>query len=253
MNILLTNDDGFNAVGIKTLYSFLQNNLSNTNIKVIAPKTDQSCCSSSLTLKRPIYLVQEEENFFSVDGLSCDCVYLAANGVANSIGLDPVDFMIAGINEGANLGDDTLYSGTVGAAIEGRFFGSISIAISLCGSTHFLTAAKVALEVLELLPSLRESLANYLPLVLNVNVPDIAYDKINGVAVTKLGSRYRNHELVPLKDPKGRDCYWIGVQGLGENEKDTDFEAIAQNKVSISPISHDRTAHNLLDVLANII
>ncbi|WP_251359385.1 5'/3'-nucleotidase SurE [Kangiella sp. TOML190] len=239
MKILLSNDDGYFAPGINELYDHLSKI---AEVTVVAPDRNRSGASNSLTLEQPIRAHQTERGFYSVTGTPTDCVHLGTHHLMDAA----PDMVVAGINTGANLGDDTLYSGTVAAAMEGRALGYTAVAVSLNGHhcKHFATAARVAVEIIE---QLIES-----PLtknrVININVPDLPYEEIKGIRLTRLGNRHRADTIIPAKDPKGRDIYWLGPlpegQDVGEG---TDFHAVEQGYVSITPINVDLTAYNSFD------
>ncbi|EPC01199.1 stationary phase survival protein SurE [Litchfieldella anticariensis FP35 = DSM 16096] len=235
--LLLSNDDGVHAPGLRALYEALS---PHARIRVVAPDRDKSGASNSLTLSRPLALSDLENGFYSVDGTPADCVYLGVNGVWD----EKPDLVISGINHGGNLGDDVLYSGTVAAAMEGRNLGMPAIAMSLVGTRHFDSAGRVAASLI--------GAADQLSLpprsLLNVNVPDLPWESIRGFRVTRLG--YRGPAAQPLKvrDPRGRERYWIA--GVGENADDgpdTDFAAIQAGFVSITPLQTDLTRHAALD------
>ena len=241
MKILLSNDDGAQAPGLAALYEAL---LPLAELTVYAPDRNRSGASSSLTLEQPLRVQRLANGFHAVTGTPSDCVHLALNGV---LGEDP-DMVVSGINAGANLGDDTLYSGTVAAAIEGRFLGRTAIALSLVGRNpvHYATAARVARQLVEQLT------ISALPadVILNVNVPDLPYDQLQGIVVTRLGHRHRSEPVIRAQDPHGRPIYWIGPAGPGQDAGEgTDFHAVEQGQVSITPIQVDLTAHRRLAVV----
>ncbi len=232
MNILLSNDDGYFAPGLICLHRYLAEQ---HQVTVVAPDRNCSGASNSLTLEVPIRVSKTESGFYSVTGTPSDCVHL---GTYHVIDKAP-DIVVAGINTGANLGDDVLYSGTVAAAMEGRSLGMPAIAVSLVGNKHFETAAHVVTRVIERLKD------NPLPIdkILNINVPDIPLEEIAGYQLTRLGSRHRADTIVPAKDPKGRTVYWIGpTPGAQDEAEGTDFYAVENGFVSITPITVDLTA-----------
>lgn len=242
-NILLSNDDGVHAPGLNCLAHILKDQ--GYNIQVVAPDRDRSGASNSLTLDRPLHPTYLSNEFISINGTPTDCVHLGINTLC-----DPMpDRVISGINSGANLGDDVLYSGTVAAATEGRFLNTTPIAVSLVGSRHFETAAKVVVDLLPKIKSLK------LPerTLLNINVPDVPYDRIQGVQITRLGHRHRSDNPVRTTNPRGKECYWISAAGHGADAGEgTDFYAIEHNYVSVTPVQVDMTAyaaHDQLDVL----
>jgi 5'-nucleotidase len=243
MELLLSNDDGVHAPGLITLAKHCVD--AGFNVQVVAPDRDRSGASNSLTLDSPLHPIHLPNGFFSVNGTPTDCVHLAINSLCNPI----PKRVIAGINAGANLGDDVLYSGTVAAAMEGRFLGTAPIAVSLVGHQHFDTAARVTLE---LLPQL-EKLALAKRLVVNINVPDVPYEKIEGVEITRLGHRERSDNPVKTQNPRGKECYWISAAGAAADAgPGTDFYAVSQNKVSVTPIHVDMTAHETLKTLEGL-
>lgn len=258
MNILISNDDGINALGIKTLATALRE--AGHRVTVIAPDRNRSAASSCLTLTEPLRVHQFDEfNYAVIAGTPADCVHLALNG------LFPNDFdlVISGINHGANLGDDIVYSGTVAAALEGRHLPLPCLAVSLVGrkgddkhhghlfgNNHFETAVKV---VLSLLPKLHKDLINPRE-ILNINVPDLPYEKLNGVMITRQGKRSQAAEIVKSQDPRNGVIYWLGANGVAIDESEgTDFYAINNDYVSITPIQADMTAHRSLTDLQEII
>ncbi|MDN6179476.1 MAG: 5'/3'-nucleotidase SurE [Halomonas subglaciescola] len=231
--LLLSNDDGVHAPGLRALYDAL---VAHAKVRVVAPDRDCSGASNSLTLSRPLSLTALESGFYSVDGTPADCVYLGVNGVWD----EKPDLVISGINHGSNLGDDVLYSGTVAAAMEGRNLGMSAIAVSLCGRRHFDSAARVTATLVGAAAQLS------LPprTLLNVNVPDLPWDAIQGVKVTRLGYRGPAARPVATQDPRGRTRYWIAALGANADDgEDTDFAAIEAGWVSITPLQTDLTRH----------
>jgi 5'-nucleotidase len=242
VKILVSNDDGYLAEGIKALAEALA---TVADVVVVAPDRNHSGASNSLTLHSPLRIHQVEEDRYFVNGTPTDCVHLALSGLFDE---DP-DIVVAGVNHGANLGDDVIYSGTVAAAMEGRFLGLPAIAVSLVGqrATHFDTAAQVAVELVQRLE------ANTLPadVILNVNVPDRPYDQLTGIRSTRLGFRHRSEPLVKTKDPQGKSIYWIGPAGPGQDAgPGTDFDAVEQGAVAVSPLKVDLTRHEAVPRLA---
>ncbi|QSX34770.1 5'/3'-nucleotidase SurE [Shewanella avicenniae] len=241
MNILISNDDGVNALGIKVLTEALSR-IGDT--LTVAPDRNCSGASNSLTLTNPLRINKLENGYISVNGTPTDCVHLAIRQLCKQ---EP-DIVVSGINAGANLGDDTLYSGTVAAAMEGRFLGLPAIAVSLVGRelVHYGTAAAYAVKVIEGL--LRHPLDA--DQILNINVPDLPLDQIKGVKVTRLGTRHKAEDMIKTQDPHGRDIYWLGPVGqeldVGE---DTDFYTVAAGYVSITPLTVDLTAYKQLSKL----
>jgi len=241
MRILVSNDDGYLAPGIVALAEALS---ALAEVTVIAPDRDRSGASNSLTLKQPLYLHRHSSGFISVEGTPTDCVHLALNGLLE----EPPDMVVSGINSGANLGDDVHYSGTVAAAMEGRFLGVPAIAVSLAGTRwrHFDTAASVARRLVARLQN------EPLPAdtILNVNVPDLPEAELAGFQVTRLGNRHKSEPVVRATDPRGRPIYWIGPAGFEQDAGEgTDFFAVRQGQVSITPIQVDLTHHDGMDSL----
>lgn len=253
MQILLSNDDGIHALGIQTLANALRK--AGHQVTIVAPDRNRSAASSCLTLTDPLRTHRFDNGDYAIiAGTPADCVHLALNGMLKI----PFDLVISGINHGANLGDDVLYSGTVAAALEGRHLPLPSIAVSLvgkkeknylAGACYFDTAAQV---VLDLLPKIT---ADCIPAnqVLNVNVPNLPYSAIKGVQATRLGSRSAAAEIIKQQDPRGAEIYWIGTTGkpIDANEG-TDFYAIEHDYVSITPIQADMTAHQSLNHLKRL-
>lgn len=243
MRILLSNDDGYFAPGI----AFLEQALKPlAELTVVAPERDRSGASNSLTLDRPLTVRRSQNGFYYLNGTPTDCVHLAVTGLLEAL----PDVVISGINHGANMGDDTIYSGTVAAATEGFLLGIPSIAISLVadGSDHYETAARIAVELVQRFKSkpLDE------PVLLNVNVPDLPYERLQGVEVTRLGKRHKAEPVVKSTTPRGEVVYWVGAAGGAQDAgKGTDFHAIAQHVVSITPLQVDLTRYTQLDAVRN--
>lgn len=239
MRILLSNDDGVFAKGIQVMYEHLA---TCHDVTVIAPDRNCSGASNALSLHSPLRIQKMDNGFHAVNGTPSDCVHLGVNSFLEQ---DP-ELVISGINHGPNLGDDVVYSGTVAAATEGRYMGLPAIAVSLASKTgeHFATAAKVVLEIIEQLQ------AHPLPAnqILNVNVPNVPWDELAGMQVTRQGRRHRAETMVKSQDPFGREIYWYGPVG---DEQDagpgTDFYAVAQQYCSITPLSVDMTAYQSMD------
>lgn len=240
MRILLSNDDGYLAPGLNCLARILGKT---GKIDVVAPERDRSGASNSLTLDYPLRAKRADNGFFYVDGTPTDCVHLAITGLLK----EQPDIVISGINAGANLGDDVIYSGTVAAAMEGRFLGYPAIAVSLVLNEqgNFETAADVVRAVLERMPS------NPLPpdTILNINVPDLPLTDIKGIDVTRLGHRHKAEPVVRMIDPRGRPVYWVGPPG-GEQDagSGTDFHAIRCGRISVTPLQVDLTRYAALDM-----
>ncbi|WP_409420870.1 5'/3'-nucleotidase SurE [Pseudaeromonas sp. ZJS20] len=232
MKILLSNDDGVNALGIRCLHEALS---ALGQVILVAPDRNRSGASHSLTLETPLRLEQLPNGFYSVRGTPTDCVHLAVNEL-----VPDADIVVAGINHGANLGDDVIYSGTVAAATEGRHLGLPAMAVSLVGETHFTSAAHYAALLLSRLQS------SPLPSdqILNVNVPDLPLAQIKGIRVTRLGNRHRAEAVISQRDPRGKPIYWIGPPGpMQDAGEGTDFAAIEAGYVSITPLHVDMTAY----------
>ncbi len=238
MRILLSNDDGYQAKGLRVLAQSLADL---AEVIVVAPDRNRSGASNSLTLDSPLRVERVDERTYSVNGTPTDCVHVAITGLLD---WQP-DMLISGINHGANLGDDVLYSGTVAAAMEGRFLGIPSIAVSLVleDGEHFQTAAALTRSLVE------RSLSDPLPTdaILSINVPDLPLERIRGIRPTRLGFRHKSEPVIKALDPKNRPIYWIGAAGAGQDAgPGTDFHAIAADCVSVSPIKVDLTAHAAL-------
>ena len=236
MKILLSNDDGYHAAGLAALARSLRDL---AELVIVAPDRNQSGSSHSLTLDNPLRVGRTEAGIYFVNGTPTDCVHLAITGLLK----DEPDMVISGVNHGANLGDDVLYSGTVAAAIEGRFLGLPAMAVSLVsdGSDNLDTAARAAAALLQRLQQ------QPLPAdtILNVNVPDRPWDELAGFQATRLGFRHRSEAAVPQLDPKGRTVYWVGPAGGGQDAgPGTDFHAIEQGFVSVTPLQVDLTRHD---------
>jgi 5'-nucleotidase len=243
LRILLSNDDGYHADGLATLALSLSRI---ADIVIVAPDRNQSGASHSLTLSDPLRVGQTRDGIYYVNGTPTDCVHLALTGLLKE---DP-DMVVAGINHGANLGDDVLYSGTVAAAAEGRFLGLPAIAVSLVGESpkHFDTAGE-AIRVL--IDQLQSSPLEH-DTTLNINVPDIPFAELKGFQATRLGYRHRAEPVIESHDPRGRTLYWVGPAGSGQDAgPGTDFHAVENGYVSVTPIHFDLTKHTDLDPLAN--
>jgi 5'-nucleotidase len=242
MRILLSNDDGYFAPGLEHLAAALRDR---AEITVVAPERDRSGASNSLTLDRPLTVRRAPNGFMFVNGTPTDCVHLAVTGLLEHL----PDMVVSGINLGANMGDDTIYSGTVAAAMEGFLLGIPSIAISLASKTaaHFETAAQIAIELVE-----RHSRAPTPPWLLNVNVPDIAADKLAGFRITRLGRRHKAEDVIPTKSPRGDTVYWVGAAGpAADAGEGTDFHAVESNYVSVTPLQIDLTNRDQLGAVAS--
>ena len=233
MRILVSNDDGYHAPGIRALVDALEGL---ADITVVAPETNHSGSSNALTLNRPLWKHTAPNGYHYVNGTPSDCVHIALTGMLD---FRP-DLIVSGINNGANMGDDTLYSGTVAAATEGYLFGIPAIAFSLVNKEwkHLETAARVARQLVE------RQIANPItaPMALNVNIPAVAYDALNGIRVTRLGKRHPSQPVVKTTTPYGEPVYWIGPVGsVSDASADTDFGAIEQLSVSVTPLTFDLT------------
>ncbi|MCG7921282.1 MAG: 5'/3'-nucleotidase SurE [Candidatus Thiodiazotropha lotti] len=241
MNILLSNDDGYQATGLMMLAEQLSEV---GKIVVVAPDQDRSGASNSLTLVNPLRARTMENGFIRVDGTPTDCVHLAITGLLEQ---EP-DLVVSGINAGPNMGDDVLYSGTVAAATEGRFLGLPAVAISMNSHNpqHFETGAQVAEILVRRLVEapLSESV------ILNVNVPDIPYSELQGIVSTRLGHRHKAEPVVKSHDPRGKTIYWVGPAGAEQDAgPGTDFHAVRQGYVSVTPLHVDLTRHSALPIL----
>jgi 5'-nucleotidase len=235
MRILLSNDDGYFAPGLAALEQALA---PLADITVVAPERDRSGASNSLTLDRPLMLRQAPSGFHYVNGTPTDCVHLAVTGMLDHL----PDLVISGINHGANMGDDTIYSGTVAAASEGYLLGIPALAVSLTSKAgeHFESAIGIALQLVERFR--RQPIGE--PVLLNVNVPDVEPSRLRGIEVTRLGRRHKAEPVVKLQTPRGETAYWIGPAGGAQDAgPGTDFNAIDNLKVSVTPLRLDLT-HN---------
>jgi 5'-nucleotidase len=243
MRILVSNDDGYQAPGIICLVEKLRQF---ATVTVVAPDRNRSGASHSLTLEQPLRLKIADNGFIHVDGTPTDCVHLAVTGLLE---IQP-DIVVSGINAGANLGDDVMYSGTVAAAMEGRFLGLPALAVSLASDNpqHYDTAA----HVVELLLNRLQANLLTLPIntILNINVPDRAWSDIQGIHATRLGSRHRASPIIKSEDPRGRPIYWLGAVGPEQDAgPGTDFYAINQGAVSVTPLHVDLTNYAAMGTL----
>lgn len=245
MEFLISNDDGIEAIGIRILADSMRGL---GNVTIVAPDKNCSGASNSLTLDAPIRIKELDSGVFRVSGTPTDCVHLALTGL---LAEDP-DIVVSGINAGANLGDDVIYSGTVAAAMEGRFLGYPALALSLVfgdDSEHhyYDTAGEAAIRLV------RQLQRDPLPAdtILNVNVPDCPWSEIRGFEVTRLGHRHRAEPVVKTVDPRGREMYWIGPAGAEQDAgPGTDFDAIRRKCISVTPIHVDLTRYQALDQVA---
>ena len=236
MRILLSNDDGYTSPGIRELYHLLSKQ---HEVTIVAPDQNRSGASNSLTLDQPLRATEKEPGIFCVNGTPTDCVHLAITGLLQQ---EP-DMVISGINSGANMGDDVLYSGTVAAAMEGRFLGLPAIAVSLAGHElqHYTSAVDVVMRLVKHLQ--RHPLPQ--DTILNVNVPDLPLAQIAGVKSTRLGHRHKAEPVICAQDPRGRDIYWVGPAGAEQDAgPGTDFHAVRHGYVSVTPLQVDLTRHD---------
>ncbi len=248
MRILVSNDDGVDAPGIRILATALRE--AGHEVRVVAPDRDRSGASNSLTLDQPIRVVQQDASTWRVHGTPTDCVHLALTGMFGD--QDEPDIVVSGINNAANLGDDVIYSGTVSAAMEGRFLGLPAVAVSLVSQDHapqhFETAAAAAVRIVARLAQ------DPLPAdtILNVNVPDLPWQALAGFEATRLGNRHRAEGCIRAPEPRGRTFYWIGPAGPEQDAgPGTDFDAVRRGAVSVTPIQVDLTRYQALEQVAN--
>lgn len=241
MRILLSNDDGYFSPGLICLAETLSRI---AEIIVVAPERDRSGSSNSLTLDRPLSLHKSHNGFFYVNGTPTDCVHLAVTGMLDEL----PDMVISGINNGANMGDDTIYSGTVAAATEGFLLGIPSFAVSLVDVSdgNYLTASQVTVDLVN------RFIQNKIkaPILLNINVPDVKYEQLQGTDVTRLGRRHKAEGVVKSKSPRGNVVYWIGAAGAAQDAGEgTDFFSVRHNRVSITPLQIDLTQYDQLNLV----
>ena len=239
MKFLLSNDDGYQAPGINELAHTLS---TIGEVVIVAPEENKSASSSSLTLKNPLTITEYKENIYFINGTPTDCVHIALSGFLK---FKP-DMVISGINDGPNMGDDTIYSGTVAAAMEGYLLDIPSIAISMSqyDPKHYSTAGQVVLDLIPKIKNLQQ------PMLLNINVPDIPYNQLQGTEITRLGKRHKAEPIIHHPNQKDKLMYWVGAAGEpNDGGPGTDFFAIKNEKVSISPIISDLTNFNKLDLL----
>jgi 5'-nucleotidase len=236
MKILISNDDGYFAPGLNILAEHLAKI---AEITVVAPERNRSGASNSLTLDRPLSVKKASNGFFYVNGTPTDCVHIALTGLMSEM----PDMVISGINDGANMGDDTIYSGTVAAAMEGYLLDIPSFAVSMSqhNATNFESAARVAVELVQQYQ--KTGFAS--PTLLNINVPDVPYEQLKGKVITRLGKRHKAEPVIQLKTPRNETVYWVGAAGQpNDGGEGTDFYAVANNFVSISPIQVDLTKYS---------
>jgi 5'-nucleotidase len=239
MRILISNDDGYFAPGLAVLAEAVS---AFAEVVVVAPERDRSGASNSLTLDRPLQVKRSHLGYFYVNGTPTDCVHLAVTGLLEHL----PDMVISGINHGANMGDDTIYSGTVAAATEGFLLGVPSIAVSLASKQggNYPAAARVACELIQRF----EKDPVRFPVLLNVNVPDVPFEAILGMEVTRLGRRHKAEGVVKAANPRGEAVYWIGAAGDAQDAGEgTDFHAVAHSRVSVTPLQIDLTQYASLD------
>lgn len=243
MNILLSNDDGYNAPGLQALRLSL---MQFATVITVAPETNRSGASNSLTLETPLRITDRGENIYSVNGTPTDCVHLALTGLLD----DEPDIVISGINSGANMGDDVLYSGTVAAAMEGRFLGLPAMAVSSC--SFELEHVQSAVKAIELLFEQMNHFPDKEDTILNINVPNLPWNQIQGIQSTRLGRRHKAEPVISTKDPRGNDIYWVGPPGEEQDAGEgTDFYAINTQFISVTPIHTDLTRYQALQDTAN--
>lgn len=241
MKILISNDDGYLAPGIIALAEAMA---SIAEIVVVAPDSNRSGASNSLTLDRPLSVIRAENGFYVVNGTPSDCVHVALTGLL----AEKPDLVVSGINQGQNMGDDTIYSGTVAAATEGYLFGIPSIAFSQVdkGWSEIKAAAQVARDIV-----LRRFDALQKPYLLNVNIPNLPYQQMGRVVPTRLGKRHESEAVIREQDPHGRDIYWIGLVGAVKDAGEgTDFHATARGDISVTPLQVDLTHRQQLAALS---
>jgi 5'-nucleotidase len=242
MRILLSNDDGYFAPGLAALAEVLS---SIAEVTVVAPERDRSGASNSLTLDRPLSLRRSHSGFYFINGTPTDCVHLAVTGMLAEL----PDMVISGVNHGANMGDDTIYSGTVAAATEGFLLGIPSFAVSLASVSagNYVTAARVMSELVQRFGTspIRE------PMLLNINVPDVPYEQLGGMEVTRLGRRHKAEPVIKTADPRGNAVYWVGAAGPAQDAGEgTDFFAVANRRVSVTPLQIDLTHYQQMSLIA---
>ncbi len=241
MHILLSNDDGYFAPGLSALAKALS---AVAKVTVVAPERDRSGSSNSLTLDRPLMVRRSHMGFTYVNGTPTDCVHLAVTGLLEEL----PDMVVSGINHGANMGDDTIYSGTVAAATEGFLLGIPSMAVSLATKSggNYDAAARVALDLVKRF--IERPIAE--PVLLNVNVPDVPYEKLRGIQLTRLGKRHKAEPVIKSITPRGDTAYWVGAAGSAQDAGEgTDFHAVAQSAVSVTPLQMDLTHFSQLALI----
>ncbi len=242
MRILIANDDGYLSEGIRALYEAMQ---SLGTATIVAPDRNRSGASHSLTLSHPIFVKQHEPTIYSLEGTPTDCVNVALSGLLD----EEQDMVVSGINDGPNMGDDVLYSGTIAAAIEGRHLGHPAIAVSMASHEpqHYATAAHVTHKLVSHLRTVP------LPAdtILNINVPDVPLSQIKGMRSTRLGTRHPSQNSIKMMSPRGDTLYWIGAAGdIADDRPGTDFGAVKENYVSVTPLQIDLTRKDTVDPIA---
>lgn len=243
MHILLSNDDGYRAPGLRALARILRDD---HRVSVVAPERDRSGASNSLTLERPLRVQQADNGFHFVNGTPTDCVHLALTGLLDEV----PEMVISGINAGPNMGDDVLYSGTVAAAMEGRHLGLPAIAVSLNSFDpgYFDTAATAIKHIVDRVR--RDALP--VASILNINVPDVPYDEVQGIRATRLGNRHQSAGVIKQRDPRGDMMYWVGPPGEAQDAGEgTDFHAVEHNYISVTPLQIDLTRYDSLQSLSD--
>ncbi len=243
MRILLSNDDGYFAPGLAALAEAMR---AVGDVTVVAPERDRSGASNSLTLDRPLRVRRSHSGFLYVDGTPTDCVHLAVTGLLDEL----PDIVVSGVNDGANMGDDTIYSGTVAAATEGFLLGLPSIAVSMVSRSngHFATAARVAADLVRRVAGTPPGM----PMLLNVNVPDVPYGELGPIRVTRLGKRHKAQAAIPTRNPRGDTVYWVGAAGGAQDAGEgTDFHTVEHGGVSITPLQMDLTYFDQLPTLGD--
>lgn len=243
MRILISNDDGYLAPGLIALANALS---TIAEVVVVAPERNRSAASNALTLDKPLSVTKPSENVYVVDGTPSDCVHVALTGLLDYL----PDLVVSGINQGQNMGDDTLYSGTVAAATEGFLFGVPSIAFSKMdkGWDNIQDAARFALEMVQ---NKLDGIDK--PFLLNINIPNCSYHEIKGIRPTRLGKRHQSEPVIKSTDPRGRPIYWIGPAGVArDGGPGTDFFAVGEGYVSVTPLQIDLTHNPQLDKLKKV-
>ena len=240
MKILISNDDGYQAPGLVALYEALKDV---AEVEVVAPELNNSAKSNALTLHTPLYVSRGSNGFRYINGTPADCVHVALTGL---LGYRP-DLVLSGINNGANMGDDTIYSGTVGAAMEGYLFGIPAIAFSQVERNwgHLEAAARKARNLV--LQMSAQNLVGHSPWLLNVNIPNLPFDELGHVKLCRLGRRHSAEPVITQTNPRGETMYWIGAAGASKDDADgTDFHATTQGHISMTPLQVDLTDHDSL-------